>query len=97
MYLFSNIPSPVADAGKRPSSKSGTIVRDDGIKFQDMLAHFRNVQTKHERTRKQSMFFGGSKRRLLVKINNDLIDLIQPCKRITRALRFGKDEGVNVI
>ncbi|KAF0523958.1 ARM repeat-containing protein [Gigaspora margarita] len=38
---------------KRQSTKS--YIKDDGIKFQDLLTHFRTVQTKHEKTRKQAL------------------------------------------
>ncbi|CAG8756541.1 36608_t:CDS:2, partial [Racocetra persica] len=41
---------------KRPSSKS--YGKDDGIKFQDLLTHFRTVQAKHEKTRKQAQNSG---------------------------------------
>ncbi|UZO23063.1 uncharacterized protein OCT59_015409 [Rhizophagus irregularis] len=33
----------------------GVPTKEDGIKFQELLTHFRAVQTKHEKTRKQSL------------------------------------------
>ncbi|RHZ78805.1 hypothetical protein Glove_156g45 [Diversispora epigaea] len=36
-------------------SKSSSSSKDDGIKFQELLTHFRAVQTKHEKIRKQAL------------------------------------------
>ncbi|CAG8684513.1 17009_t:CDS:10 [Cetraspora pellucida] len=41
---------------KRGTSKS--YAKDDGIKFHDLLNHFRTVQAKHEKTRKQAQNSG---------------------------------------
>jgi len=37
------------------TKRSTTKAKEDGIKFQDLLTHFRAVQTKHEKTRKQAL------------------------------------------
>ncbi|CAG8549863.1 5288_t:CDS:10, partial [Ambispora leptoticha] len=45
--------NPPPDTKSR-SIKTAVVVKDDGIKWQDLLIHFRAVQAKHEKTRKQT-------------------------------------------
>ncbi|CAG8581727.1 4384_t:CDS:10 [Funneliformis mosseae] len=51
--------TPTADT-KRSTTKSNMPTKDDGIKFQDLLTHFRAVQTKHEKKRKHHHSLGRS-------------------------------------
>ncbi|CAG8589814.1 12652_t:CDS:10 [Acaulospora morrowiae] len=47
------IPSKSPSTAGRTTTKLSTV-KEDGIKFQDLLTHFRTVQTKHEKIRKQA-------------------------------------------
>jgi hypothetical protein len=48
-YLHSMPPEVVRRSAKNIQSK------DEGIKWQDLLVHFKSVQAKHEKSRKQGL------------------------------------------
>ncbi|CAG8506780.1 429_t:CDS:10 [Ambispora gerdemannii] len=48
--------NPPPDTKSR-SSKTAAVVKEDGIKWQELLIHFRAVQAKHEKSRKQCDYF----------------------------------------
>ncbi|RIA92298.1 vacuolar protein 14 C-terminal Fig4p binding-domain-containing protein [Glomus cerebriforme] len=58
------IPKSTPTADTKRSTTKAIPTKEDGIKFQDLLAHFRAVQTKHEKTRKQALQSGHSNSQL---------------------------------
>ena len=56
IYIYySASPAEPSTTKQRGTSSKSSKTNDDSIKFQELLQHFKAVQSRHERQRKQAM------------------------------------------
>jgi len=57
---FLHTPARLGASQPQPSTIRSKLAREEGIKWQDLLSHFRSIQTKHEKARRGESVTAGS-------------------------------------